>query len=261
MVKSLQDSVAIVTGGASGIGQAVVRRLVAEGANVVVADMSDAVEATVAELPEERVAALQVDVTNEAEVVAMVTLASDRYGRVDVLCQSAGIAQAPTLFDEGTETALDHILHTNVHGVFLGMKHVLRIMARQRSGSIINIASAAGLAALPGLSGYAASKAGVIALTRAGAVEYGPVGVRVNAICPGRIDTPMMRGRTTDPARRAVSAQHAPMRRHGTADEVAGAVLFLASADAGYVNGAVLPVDGGWTAASAGWEDERFAGR
>jgi NAD(P)-dependent dehydrogenase (short-subunit alcohol dehydrogenase family) len=261
MVKSLEDSVAIVTGGASGIGQAVVRRFVAEGARVVVADISDSVEATIADLPDDRVAALRVDVTGEADVVAMVKVAMDRYGRVDVLCQSAGIAQAPTLFDEGTEAALDRILRTNVHGVFLGMKHVLPIMARHRSGSIINIASVAGLAALPGLSGYAASKAGVIALTRAGAVEYGPVGVRVNAICPGRIDTPMMRGRTTDPARRAVSAQHAPMRRHGTADEVAGAVLFLASDDAGYVNGAVLPVDGGWTAASAGWEDERVAGQ
>ncbi len=260
MVKCLQESVAIVTGGASGIGQAVVRRFLAEGANVVVADISDSVEASVAELPEERVTAVRVDVTCEADVVAMASAAIDRYGRVDVLCQSAGIAQPATLFDEETEVALDHILRTNVHGVFLGMKHVLPIMARQRSGSVINIASVAGLAALPGLAGYAASKAGVIALTRAGAVEYGPVGVRVNAICPGRIDTPMMRGRTTEAARRALSAQHAPMRRHGTADEVAGAVLFLASDDAGYVNGVVLPVDGGWTAASAGWEDERVAG-
>jgi NAD(P)-dependent dehydrogenase (short-subunit alcohol dehydrogenase family) len=251
MVKCLQESVAIVTGGASGIGQAVVRRFLAEGANVVVADISDSVEASVAELPEERVTAVRIDVTSEADVIAMASAAIDRYGRVDVLCQSAGIAQPATLLDEETEVALDHILRANVHGVFLGMKHLLPII----------IASVAGLAALPGLAGYAASKAGVIALTRAGAVEYGPVGVRVNAICPGRIDTPMMRGRTTDAARRALSAQHAPMRRHGTADEVAGVVLFLASDDAGYVNGVVLPVDGGWTAASAGWEDERVAGQ
>jgi NAD(P)-dependent dehydrogenase (short-subunit alcohol dehydrogenase family) len=257
MLGRVQDAVAIVTGGASGIGRAVVRRFVAEGAFVVAADISDSLETTVGDLPEKRVLAIQVDVVREADIIAMVALAVDRFGRVDLLCQSAGIAQAPALLDQETEEALDHILRINLHGVFLGMKHALPVMARQGSGSVINIASVAGLAALPGLSGYAASKAGVMALTRAAAVEYGPMGVRVNAICPGRIDTPMMHGRTKDPARQAASVQHSPTRRHGTADEVAGAALFLASDDAGYVNGVALPVDGGWTAASAGWEDVR----
>lgn len=248
----LRGKVAIVTGGASGIGRAAVELFTEEGAVAIIADVQDGVGQGLAdELAQDGRTAMYVrcDVSREADVQAAVTLAMSQYGRLDVLFNNAGIEgdQAPTA--EATVDNWDRVIGINLKGVFLGMKHGIAAMLRGGGGSVINNASVAGLVGFPGIPAYCASKGGVVQLTRGAALEYATQGIRVNCLCPGVIDTPMVERFTGgSPEAESQMAAMEPVGRLGTAREVAQLALFLASERSSFLTGAVIPVDGGFVA-------------
>ncbi|HYZ98405.1 MAG TPA: glucose 1-dehydrogenase [Acidimicrobiales bacterium] len=243
----LDGKVAVISGGARGQGAAEARLFAAEGARVVVGDvLDDEGRAVAAELgPEAAYAPL--DVTDEAGWAAVVELAEERFGPVDVLVNNAGILQFQALHKMDLAD-FERILRVNLTGVFLGMKAVVPSMVRAGGGSIVNISSTAGLQGLPGLGAYVASKWGVRGLTKTAAIDLGPKGIRVNSVHPGGIDTPMLEG--TDPE--APFYKRLPVARMGRPEEAARAVLFLASDESSYTTGAELTVDGGATAGDLG---------
>jgi NAD(P)-dependent dehydrogenase (short-subunit alcohol dehydrogenase family) len=257
----LQDKVAIVTGAASGIGRAASLLFAAEGATVVCADIEGEGARTTAARAVEAggtAVAIPTDVSSSAQVEALVAQVVADYGRIDVLYANAGTISLGTAVDT-TEEEWARILGTNLTGVFLCAKHVLPHMVAAGRGAIVNQASIGGLAGIGNLAAYCASKAGVIGLTREMAVDFGPAGIRVNAIAPGTILTPMVQG-IFDPTH-AMSmpevaglleptAQVFPLRRIGEADEVAALALFLASDDSSYLTGSIVSVDGGQLASS-----------
>lgn len=249
--------VALITGAGNGIGQAAAIGFVTRGAKVVVVDRDHAAgEATAGILRQQGGEALFVpaDVTQSADVQNYVKLALDKYGSIDCFCNNAGIEGivAPTSqYDEGM---FDWVMAVNVKGVFLGLRHVLPVMIRQGSGSVVNTASVAGLVASPGMPAYVASKHAVIGLTKTAAGEVARSGVRVNCVCPGPIDTRMIHSLESmlnpgDPSSVGSRYQsNIPIGRYGTADEVANLVLFLSSSLASNITGAQYVVDGGRTA-------------
>jgi NAD(P)-dependent dehydrogenase (short-subunit alcohol dehydrogenase family) len=237
----LDGKVAVITGAGSGMAKASVKVFVREGARVVAADISGAEKDTAAEVGE-AVLPVHCDVTNEEDVEAMMRAAIDEFGRLDAVLNVAGIADGAMLADT-TTAQYDRMMDIDMRGVFLGMQHGIRTMlAAGNGGVIVNWASIGGLNASPGTSVYSAAKAGVIALTKAGAVEYGGTGIRVNCVCPGFIKTEIM-GAGLDQYPGA--AKKTPLRRLGQAHEVAEVAAFLVSDRASFVNGAVIPVDGG----------------
>ena len=259
---NFKGKVAIVTGGANGIGQAVAQGLAARGARgVLVVDRDVAAgEATVAAIQAAGGNAVfaRADVTSSADVQAYVKLALDTWGAVDCFHNNAGIEGRVAHTAEYDEAGFDQVIAVNVKGVFLGLRHILPVMLKQGSGAIVNTASVAGLFGTPGMPAYVASKHAVMGLTKVAAGEVGPQGIRVNAVCPGPIDTRMVRdiAKQVSPNNPdAVEARYAgssPLRRYGTAEEVANVVMFLLSDLAGNVTGAQYVVDGGRTAAPAG---------
>ncbi len=233
---------ALVTGAGSGIGEAVARRLHADGAEVVLADVrAEAVRAIAAEL-KDRATAVQLDVRDEQ---AVAEVARD----VDVLANVAGIGSTATAPDTPLEVWED-VFAINARGTYLCCKHAIPGMAARGGGSIVNMASVGGLVGLRNRAAYCASKGAVIALTRALAVDHVADGVRVNAVCPGTVDSPWVR-RLVEDVGESLDALRArqPMGRLGTPNEIAEAVLYLASDDAAFVTGTAFVIDGGLTAA------------
>jgi len=246
----LDGKIALITGGISGIGLATAREFHAAGAKLAIADIADAT----AVASEFGAIAIRVDVTDPDQVEAMVKRTVDHYGRLDVFFNNAGI------LGHGPLAAMDLAAHRRVidvdlNGVYYCLQAVIRAMANNEGpcrGSIVNTASVAGLIGAPGLSSYNAAKGGVVLLTKVGALEAAPLGIRVNAVCPGIIRTPMAEAfGDMGPFTPETFAQRVhPLGRMGEPHEVAKLVTFLASDDASFITGAAIPIDGGMTAGS-----------
>jgi NAD(P)-dependent dehydrogenase (short-subunit alcohol dehydrogenase family) len=248
VVNRLEGRVAVVTGAASGIGLATSRRFAAEGATVVLVDMSDTT-GIAAELGGD---AVQADVADEEQVAALYAGVKERHGRVDIAFHNAGIS--PPEDDSILITGMDaweRVLRVNTTSVYLGCKYVLPIMLEQGRGSIINTASFVALmGAATSQIAYTASKGGVLAMTRELGVQFARQGVRVNALCPGPVATPLlMELFAKDPERAARRLVHVPMGRFAQPEEIAAAVAFLASDDASFITASQFLVDGGLTGA------------
>lgn len=253
-MKRLEGKVSIITGAGSGIGRESALLFAQEGSRVVVAEVADAAGRQVVE--EIRTAGgearfVHADVSIREDSNRMVRAAEETYGRLDVIFNNAGIfpAEDGSVIETDDET-WDRVMRVNLKGVFLCCKAAIPAMLRTGGGSIINTASFVALmgAATPQIA-YTASKGGVLAMTREIAIEFARQGIRANALCPGPVDTPLLRELLSDPARRARRMAHIPPGRLARAREIAQAALFLASDESSYVNGATFTVDGGITAA------------
>lgn len=263
MVGRLLGKVAIITGGASGIGAASCRRFAEEGAAVVVADRDAQGAAAVAEAivaAGGRAAAVEVDVTDEDQVAEMIRVA-DVFGPVDALYANAGVAGSGRAGDL-SRADWQRVIDINLTGVWLCSRAVLPGMVARGAGSIINQASVGGLVGVAGIAAYAAAKAGVIGLTRQMAVDYGPDNIRVNAVCPGTVPTPLVRSTydagggfasgVAEPldfdAMMERSRARFPLGRFGSVDDIANMAVYLASDESRWTTGTAIPVDGGMTA-------------
>lgn len=240
-----KDKVVIVTGGASGIGEASVRAFAREGAKVVIADFADHGQALADELGAGKALFIKIDVTDSEAVQAMIAQTVAQFGRLDVMFANAGIA-ADGPIDELEESAWQRTIDINLGGVYLCDKYAIQQFLKQGGGVIVNCGSIHSHVGKRGVTAYAAAKGGVKLLTQTLGIEYGAKGIRVNAVCPGYIDTPLL-SHIPDDAKEKLVALH-PMGRLGRAEEVANAVLFLASDEASFVTGSSLMVDGGYTA-------------
>jgi NAD(P)-dependent dehydrogenase (short-subunit alcohol dehydrogenase family) len=247
----LDNKVALITGGASGMGASMARIFAGEGARVVVADMlDDEGNKLVLEIVHANGAAIfrHLDVTSEAEWQGAIAATLAAYGKLDILVNDAGISGSAVddLFDTA---AWQRLMAVNATGAFLGMKFAIPEMKKAGGGSIVNISSISGVTGQRGIHvGYNASKGAVRTLTKAAAVQHGRDNIRVNSVHPGLMPPMRTSGRTADPAVRAKTLESVPLRRAGRVEEVANAVLFLASDEASYITGTELYVDGGFLA-------------
>ncbi len=249
----LKGKVAVVTGAGAGIGQAVALRFAREGAGVVVAEIdSGNGQATVEAIQRSEGAALfaQADVSDENDVKAMVTAASNCFGRIDILFNNAAILLhgRDTRAHELSTEVWDRTMAVNLRGYWLCSKYAIPHMLRQRQGSIIHVASPTGMLGFASLTAYSTSKGGVFALTRAMAADYAPEHIRVNAIVPGTIDTPMNAAELANEESRQRFIAMAPAGRLGIAEDICGLAVFLASDESQYCVGGFYAVDGGQTA-------------
>ncbi len=240
----------MITGAGSGIGRASALLFAEEGYRVVVVDRSETAGADTARMIVARGGSSLLcvgDVTRETEVQGMIVKVLDAFGRIDGAVNSAGVEGRASDLIHSTEADWDNVIGTNLKGVWLCMKYQLPIMSAQGKGSIVNLSSVAGLEGSPGASLYSASKHGVIGLSRSAALEFARKGIRINVVCPGPVETPMIerviQARTA--SRDSLIARE-PMGRMAAASEVADAVFWLCSERSGFVTGVTLPVDGGW---------------
>ncbi|MFJ9812674.1 SDR family NAD(P)-dependent oxidoreductase [Streptomyces sp. NPDC101158] len=245
----LDGRVVVITGAARGQGEQEARLFAAEGARVVLADVLDGPgEALAKELGEERALYVHLDVTSEDDWAAAVAAAKERFGRIDGLVNNAGILR----FNELVSTPLAEfqaIVQVNQVGCFLGIRSVAPEIEAAGGGTIVNTASYTGVTGMAGVGAYAASKHAVLGLTRVAAVELAGKGIRVNAVCPGAIDTPMSNPEGVDPAATAeLYRDLVPLGRIGRPEEVAALALFLTADDSSYVTGQPFVIDGGWLA-------------
>lgn len=249
---SLLDKVAVITGGGSGIGLATAKRFVKAGARVVIANRRDS-SALAQDFGADYV---RTDVGNESDIQKLVEFTVRKHGRIDVMINNAGYGQVGRTALDMDEQTLDQHLQTNLYGVMHGMKHAAPHMPK--GSSIINVASIAGLMGVPTYGAYVASKFAVIGLTRTAAIELASLGIRVNCVCPGTIDTPINQAGGAD-AELEIVKSLAPQGRIGQPEEVAALIHFLAAGDCGYLTGESIVVDGGWLAGPAITAMERLA--
>lgn len=251
------EKTVIVTGAAGGIGRAAAVRFGSEGAQVVAVDLAASDLATTVrdvEATGAPVMAVPADVTSDDDVAGYVAAAIETFGRVDVLFNNAGIAGPVKPILEYSEAELQRVLDVNVMGVWRGIRAAAPAMADTGGGVIVNTASIAGLRGTPQIAGYGASKHAVVSITRTAAVELAPLGIRVNAVCPAPIETPMMReiekgyGPDDPQAIHDGMIAQAPLGRYGEPEEVAALVAFLCSDEAAFISGSAYVIDGGWLA-------------
>jgi len=249
MTQQFSGKVALVTGGASGLGRASAIALAQEGAKVAVSDVSVSEGETTARMISAaggQAIFVRADVTNSAEVEALVQETAKTFGRLDLALNNAGIDGARARTADYPEDIWHQVININLTGVFLCLKFELPLMVKQGSGVIINMSSVAGVTGFPGHAAYTASKHGVIGLTKTAAIDYAKAGIRVNAICPAYTRTPMLsRMLEQRPDLEAKLISRVPLRRLGTAEEVAQAVLYLFSDAAAFITGHSLVMDGG----------------
>ena len=249
----LKDKVAVVTGAASGFGEAIAKRFASEGAAVLLADLNAAGAAKVSDAIQAsggRAAAIGADVTKAADADAMIAAAIDAFGGLDILVNNAGVPQRIGLFQDVAPDAIDRIFDVNVKSWLYTTRAALPHLEARGGGSIINTASVAGLRPRPGAAWYNASKAAACSLTLSMASELGAKNIRVNALCPVAADTPLFRdvigGDITDADRERFTSG-IPLGRLATSEDVASAALYLASEDGAFLSGVLLPIDGGRT--------------
>lgn len=241
-----ENQVALVTASGAGIGRAIALGLAAEGASVVVSDVNDEAGAETVSLIETaggRAAYLHADVSKGAEVNALVPFAVDTFGRLDMAVNNAGVGAMPTPVQDVSLEVWDRAINITLSGTFFAMQSQVKHFVEQGSGSIVNIASLAGISATPDLTPYGAAKHGVVSLTRSVAKETAALGVRVNAVAPGAIETAALS--SLPPEAKAEYTEDIPMKRMGQPEDIANATVFLLSEQASFVTGVVLRVDGG----------------
>jgi NAD(P)-dependent dehydrogenase (short-subunit alcohol dehydrogenase family) len=243
----LENKIAIVTGASSGIGLAIAEKFLSEGAKVVLSDINDGPQDLLQKYTEQAMF-VKCDVSKSSEVDSLVAATISKFGRLDIMVNNAGIATSGNANDT-TDEVWHKTIEVNLSGVFYGLRAASRVMLQQKSaGSIINMASIAGLVGFNGSLAYCASKGGIVQLTRSAAVGLAKDKIRVNAIAPGVIDTNMTKSYLADPGFQQLMSNMAPMGHAGVPNNIAEMALYLASDAASYTTGQILAVDGGWTA-------------
>lgn len=247
----MKDKVALVTGGSKGMGEAAVRIFAEKGASVAILDVDiEAAEKLSAELNENgaNTIAIQCDVSSEAEVEKAIAKVVETYGKLDAAFNNAGIQIPAQDITETSEEDYDKILNVNLKGVWLCMKYELIQMKKQQSGAIVNNSSLAGKVGVPGRTPYVAAKHAILGITKSAAADYASQGIRINAVCPGTIETPMVNDMVNSgDLKREDSINAAPINRLGKASEVADAAVWLCGEESTYVIGQSIAVDGGYT--------------